>query len=44
MGQEFGLVASGLWEINKSKKRKTIASWMDEVSGEMLLFEFKSNG
>ena len=44
MGQEFGLVASGSWEINKSKKRKTIGSWTDEVSGEMLLFEFKNNG
>lgn len=44
MGQEFGLVASGSWEVVKSQRRKTIASWADEVTGEMLLFEFKKNG
>ena len=44
MGQEFGLVASGSWEVVKSQRRKTIASWADEETGEMLLFEFKKNG
>ena len=44
MGQEFGLVASGSWETVKSQKRKTIASWTDDLTGEMLLFEFKKNG
>ena len=44
MGQEFGVVASGTWETIKSQTRKTIASWTDEVTGAMLLFEFKKNG
>ena len=44
MGQEFGVVASGTWETIKSQKRKTIASWTDEVTGAIILFEFKKNG
>ena len=44
MGQEFGAVASGSWETIKSKKKKTIASWTDDLTSESLLFEFKKNG
>lgn len=44
MGQEFGAVASGTWRVVKSKKRKSLASWTDEVTGNTILFEFKKNG
>ena len=44
MGQEFGAVASGTWQVVKARKRKSLASWTDEVTGEIILFEFKKNG
>ena len=44
MGQTHGLIASGEWTTVKAGRRKRIASWKDENSGETLLFEFKKNG
>jgi len=44
MGQTNGLIASGQWSTVKAGRRKRIASWTDDNTGETLLFEFKKNG
>ena len=44
MGQTHGLIASGQWSTVKTGRRKRIASWTDDNTGETLLFEFKKNG
>ena len=44
MGQTHGLIASGQWSTVKAGRRKRIASWTDDNTGETLLFEFKKNG
>ena len=44
MGQTHGLIASGEWKTVKAGRRKRIASWTDDNTGESLLFEFKKNG
>jgi len=43
-GQRFGNVASGTWQTTQTKKRKKIASWTDDVTGESILFEFRKSG
>ena len=44
MGQTHGLIASGQWSTVKAGRRKRIASWTDDNTGESFLFEFKKNG
>ena len=44
MGQTYGLIASGQWNTVKAGRKKRIATWTDEKTGESLLFEFKKNG
>lgn len=44
MGQTYGLIASGQWNTVKAGRKKRIAKWTDENTGESLLFEFKKNG
>ena len=44
MGISYGTVATGTWQTIRNNRRRRLASWVDEETGQSIFFEFRRNG